>query len=93
MKQIPILLIGLMSLMAIGCLGTEDNNRSMDYDSLEVNFSAVKVGGEWAEDDGMGIFSTCTRSGAESTAMSIASPAHFKVVSGGQNSPGPFGNI
>lgn len=86
MKQIPILLIGLMSLMAIGCLGTEDNNHSMEYDSLEVNFSAVKAGGEWAESDEMGIFSTCTRSGAESTAMSIASPAHFKVVSAGQNS-------
>ena len=47
MKTISKLTILLTVVMTTACNVTQDNNKSLDYDTLEVNFSAKLTGGTY----------------------------------------------
>ena len=81
MRTISKLTILLFVAIATACNVTQDNNQSLDYDTLEVNFSATLLGGTWGNDDAIGIVATCTRDGDTDVAMNTASVSAFSPVS------------
>ena len=48
------LFFAFIALAAVSCAPNTDNNHGLEYDSLEVNFSASKSGDGWAADDVVG---------------------------------------
>lgn len=44
------LFFAFIALASVSCAPNTDNNHGLEYDSLEVNFSASKSGDEWAND-------------------------------------------
>ena len=81
MRTISKLTFLLTVAIATACNVTQDNNKSLDYDTLEVNFSATLLGGTWGNDDAVGIVATCTREGETGVAMNTASVSAFSPVS------------
>lgn len=82
MKTISKLTIMLSVAMATtACNVTQDNNQSLDYDTLEVNFSAKLTGGTWSTDDAIGIVATCTRNDDTEVAMNTNAISAFSPAS------------
>ena len=81
MRTISKLTFLLTVAIATACNVTQDNNRSLDYDTLEVNFSATLLGGTWGNNDAVGIVATCTREGETDVVMNTASVSAFSPVS------------
>ena len=86
MKRTSNLIFAVIALAAASCSNTVDNNHGLDYDSLDVNFSSAKAGGEWSSGDVIGIQATCTRDGVENVRMSANATACFVPVSDGASS-------
>lgn len=86
MKRTSNLIFAVIALAAASCSNTVDNNHGLDYDSLDVNFSSAKAGGEWSSGDVIGIQATCTRDGVENVGMSANATACFVPVSDGASS-------
>ena len=80
------LFFAFIALAAVSCAPNTDNNHGLEYDSLEVNFSASKSGDGWAADDVVGIMAVCTRDGQEDFLMSTNNPACFSPVAAGESS-------
>lgn len=80
------LFFAFIALAAVSCAPNTDNNHGLEYDSLEVNFSASKSGDGWAADDVVGIKAVCTRDGQEDFLMSTNNPACFSPVAAGESS-------
>lgn len=83
MKRFFYPVLALSVLMFPSCNRTPENNCGLDYESLEVIFSATVNGGEWAAGDVAGIFATCTRNETENTPMSENAPARFMPLADG----------
>ena len=81
MKTISKLTILLTVVMTTACNVTQDNNQSLDYDTLEVNFSAKLTGGTWSTDDAVGIVATCTRNDDTEVAMNTNAISAFSLES------------
>ena len=81
MRTISKLTILLTVAMAVACNVTQDNNKSLDYDTLEVNFSAKLTGGTWSTDDAIGMVATCTRNDETEVAMNTNAVSAFSPVS------------
>lgn len=81
MRTFAKLTILLVAAIATACNVTQDNNQSLDYDTLEVNFSATLSGGTWEADHVIGVVATCTREGETDVAMNTASISAFSPVS------------
>ena len=67
------------------CNVSTDNNKSLDYDALEVNFSATLDGSVWSADEIIGVYAVCSRNG-NTEQMGGKSPASFIPLTGGQTS-------
>ena len=80
------LFFAFIALAAVSCAPNTDDNHGLEYDSLEVNFSASKSGDGWAADDVVGIKAVCTRDGQEDFLMSTNNPACFSPVAAGESS-------
>ena len=81
MRRTLHLIFVFLALVLFSCNGTEDNNRGLDYDFLDVSFTSSKAGGQWTRSDVVGIRATCTRDGKEQVLMSANDPARFVPVS------------
>lgn len=81
MRTISKLTILLTVAMAAACNVTQDDNKSLDYDTLEVNFSAKLTGGTWSTDDAIGMVATCTRNEETEVAMNTNAISAFSPVS------------
>ena len=81
MRTFAKLTILLVAAIATACNVTQDNNQSLDYDTLEVNFSATLSGATWEADHVIGVVATCTREGETDVAMNTASISAFSPVS------------
>ena len=86
MKRNAKMIILLAAVMTVACNVSTDNNKSLDYDSLDVNFSASISGATWEVNDVIGVVATCTRNDETGVAMSTNSPASFAPTAGGANS-------
>ena len=78
--SITIILVPLAALLLAACQNSTDDNRPMEYDSLDVNFAGTLAGASWSPENVVGVFATCTRGDAEGTAMSTKTPACFHPV-------------
>lgn len=81
MRTISKLTILLSAAIVAACNVTQDNNQSLDYDTLEVNFSAKLSGGAWGSDDIIGVVATCTRNEQTDVAMNAATVSAFSPTS------------
>lgn len=70
-----------VAMATTACNVTQDNNQSLDYDTLEVNFSAKLTGGTWSTDDAVGIVATCTRNDDTEVAMNTNAISAFSPAS------------
>jgi len=61
----------------IACKKSSDNNNSLEFDTLNVNFGADISDRLWAEGDEMGIYSLCTRHVAQNVGMSTNENAKY----------------
>ncbi|MGN0188053.1 MAG: fimbrillin family protein [Candidatus Cryptobacteroides sp.] len=78
--------LAVLAVLAVNaCNVSTDNNKSLDYDALEVNFSATLDGSVWSKDDVIGVYASCSR-GGNTTQMSEQSPASFFPTDDGQAS-------
>lgn len=86
MKKLPITLC-LLVLLA-GCQrANTDDNKTLDYDSLEVSFKASLDGQVWPEGSKIGIIATCTRDDATGSLMSKNPVAVFKINGSSNTEP------
>ena len=85
MKRITYILSTAIFL-CVACEVNHDDNRTLEYDSIEVNFASSIEGNEWPEGAELGIIATCTRDGAEGQVMSESPVARYRIVEAGQQS-------
>ena len=88
--KLSIVLAAATFLLA-ACQNSTDDNHPLEYDSLDVNFAGTLAGASWSANELIGVFATCTRDGAENTAMSNKTPACFHPLS--QTTEGAVFNI
>lgn len=70
-------------MMALGsCSNSDDNNQALDYESLQVNFTAAIEGATWEPEAEIGVFATCTR--GENPGFGLAGNKLYKI--GGDDS-------
>ena len=80
MQTFSKLTILLTAAIVAACNVTQDNNQSLDYDTLEVNFTATLSGGTWSTGDAIGIVATCTREDETDVAMNTAPISAFAPI-------------
>lgn len=68
------------ALMVAGCSNSDDDNRAMEYDTLNVGFKGNKTSGTWLQGDEVGIFAFCTRNDEQDTPMSANANARYTVA-------------
>lgn len=74
-------------LACVACQENTDDNRTLEYDSLQVNFSAsLSDDNEWSDGAAIGVVANCTRGGQQDFRMSGNPVAKYKVVSAGASS-------
>src|SRR5690554_2657440 len=79
MKRLIIftITISVLALSMISCQKNLDNNNSLEFDVLNVNFGGDQAGKTWEEGDEIGIYNSCTRDGKESVIMSTNANAKY----------------
>lgn len=83
-KYFAILCCALLA--AAACQPNTDDNKGLEWDSLDVNFSAALNGQSWPAGSELGIIATCTRDGKEATLMSENPVACYVVAEAGEKS-------
>ena len=86
MKTISKLIILLSVAIATACNVNQDNNKSLDYDTLDVQFSAKLTGGSWNTDNAVGVLATCSRGNETEVLMSTSSIAAYTPMSASETS-------
>ena len=77
----------LGALVALfSCTGNKDNNGTLDYETLDVNFSVKTSGIELPEGTTFGVAAFCARDGKTDVAMSGQTVASWSTVQSGQSS-------
>lgn len=82
-KGTVLLMLGTLALSS--CTHSEQSSKSLDFDSLQINFSASLSGEFWSEGDEVSIIATCTRQDVENYSLSANTPAIYNVCSSGEH--------
>jgi len=80
-KHIGLLYI-LLTLFATGCENSSDNNHSLEYTTLTVNFEGSLLNGTWNDGAQIGIFASCTRNEEQHVSMSANVNAKYTASAG-----------
>lgn len=83
-KYFAILCCALLT--AAACQPNTDDNKGLEWESLDVNFTAALNGQSWPAGAELGLIATCTRNGQEATIMSENPVARYVVAEAGENS-------
>lgn len=83
-KYFAILCCALLAVTA--CQPNTDDNKGLEWESLDVNFSAALNGQSWPEGAELGVIATCTRNGQGATLMSENPVARYVVAEAGEKS-------
>lgn len=70
MNRLILFTISMLTLFAVGCKKNTENNSSLEYNNLNVNFGTTLADKSWNVGDEIGVFGTCTRNNAQNTSMS-----------------------
>lgn len=79
------LLSFLMIAFAVSCNVDNKNNGSLEYDSLDVNFSAHITGGQWSTNDVIGVVAKCVRN-SEEISMGASELSRYIPLTAGETS-------
>ena len=71
---------------SFSCTGNKDNNGTLDYETLDVNFSVKTSGIELPEGTTFGVAAFCARDGKTDVAMSGQSISSWNTIQSGQSS-------
>lgn len=77
-KFLSLLMIASGLLVLNACQRSLEDNHPLQYEQIDVNFSATLAGTNWTKEDLVGVFANCTRNGEEHTVMSEKFPACFR---------------
>ncbi len=83
MRGKMIFTLFILALSMMGCKKNSDNNNSLEFDMLNVNFGGDLADRLWTEGDEIGIYSLCTRNDAQNTGMSANKNAKYIARVGG----------
>lgn len=83
-KYFSILCCVLLAVAA--CQPNADDNKGLEWESLDVNFTAALDGQSWPAGSELGVIATCTRNGEEGTVMSENPVARYVVAEAGEKS-------
>ena len=86
MKKRLLSLLGLLPLL-FACEQNADNNKPLDFDSIQVNYDACLDGIEWSQGFAVALIANCTRNGEENVPMSENAIATFLTDTTGARSP------
>lgn len=86
MKTIHKLTLLLSVAIVTACNVTQDNNKSLDYDTLDVQFSGKLAGGAWNSENTVGIVATCTRGEQTDLVMNTGKISTFTPVAATETS-------
>lgn len=75
-----------LTLALAACQPNADDNQGLEWESLDVNFTAALDGQSWPEGSELGVIATCTRNGQEGTVMSGNPVARYVVAETGEES-------
>jgi len=84
MRRKTIFIGAVLVLWMVGCQKNADNNGSLQFDVLNVNFEAEPTGRVWNEGDEIGIYSFCTRNDAQNVQMSTRANAKYTARAAGE---------
>lgn len=73
-------------LAAAACQPNTDDNKGLEWESLDVNFTAALNGQSWPAGAELGVIATCTRNGEEGVLMSENPVARYVVAEAGETS-------
>lgn len=85
MKHISKLATLLSISALVACNVNQDNNKSLDYDTLDVHFSGKITGGAWNTSDVVGIMATCTRGDETDVIMNSGKISTFTPATATEN--------
>lgn len=85
MKHISKLATLLSISALVACNVNQDNNKSLDYDTLDVHFSGKVTGGVWNTNDAIGIMATCTRGDETDVVMNSGKISTFTPATATEN--------
>ncbi len=83
-KYFAILCCALLA--AAACQPNTDDNKGLEWDNLNVNFTAALNGQSWPAGAELGLIATCTRNDQEATIMSENPVARYVVAEAGEKS-------
>ena len=79
MKKTGLILLSA-ALLAVGCQPNGDNNKTLDFETLEVNFSVKTSGMELPAGTAFSIAATCTRDGESDIMMGETPVSEFRLM-------------
>lgn len=71
------LVVFILALSMIGCQKSTENNKSLEFDQLNVNFGGALSARSWDVGDEIGIYSSCTRNDETNVPMSASSNTKY----------------
>lgn len=86
MRKRHFLILGCAVAALLSCQQNTDNNKALDFDSLQVNFSASVNGQAWSAGDRMTVLATCTRAEQTDFSMSENAVAVYSIATAGTQS-------
>lgn len=85
MKRATLFTMLTLALSVLGCKKRSlENNSTLEFTSLDVNFGGVLAGKLWNEGDEIGVFSFCTRDEEQNVPMSANANARYIVKAPGE---------
>jgi len=81
MKRKGMILLSA-ALLAVGCQPNGDNNKTLDFETIDVNFSVKTSGMALSSGTAFSIAATCTRAGEADVMMGEGPVSGFRVLDG-----------
>ena len=79
MKRKGMILLSA-ALLAAGCQPNKDNNKTLDFETIDVNFSVKTSGIELPTGTTFSVAATCTRGGESDVKMNGKPVSDFRVL-------------
>lgn len=79
MNKLILFVALVLTLATTGCKKPSENNNSLEFDKIDVNFGGNLTDRSWKEGDEIGIFSTATRQDQPNTSISTNVNAKYQA--------------
>ena len=85
MRQFPHLILPVLAAigLTVACTTKSSDNRTLDYQSMDLSFAAGVKGFSFSPEDAVGVFASCTRGDRTDVPMSTTVPCIYHPLSEG----------